>query len=294
MTTGLVALINGFCVTVSAELQVLPSRILLSDTQKTAQLSLIHKGPKATKYRINAVGIKMAEDGTTTIVSDPTKVEDSAVEYFRYSPRQVMIEPGTEQVVRLQLKLPEDPAGAISDGDYQAQLTIEAIDDVMDEAAVRPAANSQEVLSEGPTAISVIVRKGSPELELRLENFKTTHGKDGNLSYSVDVLKNGAATLNADFVVLFKPAVTELATERDGEKKEPKSEVVAQTNGITSFVAKRKVTQNLNRNAFEKGILILEVREPLNDGAKVLSTISIETGPLPVLPIPDRGPSAAP
>ena len=275
--------------TAFAELQVLPSRIQLSEGQKTGQISLVHKGPKATKYRINATGLKMDEDGTITEVADPTKAENSAVDYFRYSPRQVTIDPNSEQVVRLQIKLPED-APLLPDGDYQAQLSIEAVDEVVDEAAVHPSANSQELPKESPVRVPVIVRKGNPELKVRLENFKTTRGADGNLSYTVDVLKEGTAILNGDFVILFKPA----ETDPPAEKNPAKPEVITQANGITSFVSKRKMSQNLNRAAFDKGTLTLEVREPLNDGGKVLSSISIETGPLPILPIPTRGPSAAP
>lgn len=253
-----------------AELQVLPSRIYLSESQKTAQISLMHKGTKSARYRVDAVSYKMKSDGSLELVKDPTKAENSAVDYFRFSPRQVTVEPNIEQVIRLQLKWPED---AIPDADYTANLNIEAIEEEDESNAIRPSINAQAIPSEPPVSIPVIVRRGKPELNLKLQDFKTTIAADKTISYSVEVVKTGSAILHGDFVLLY-------FTEGND-----KPTIVAQSNGVSSSIEKRSFTQTLSIDKFVKGRLVLEVREAVSDGGKVLATTSLETVAPPSSPL---------
>jgi hypothetical protein len=260
-----------------ADLQALPNRIQLSEEQKTAQVSLMHKGNKSARYRIDAVPYRMKKDGSLEILKDPTKAERSAVDFFRYSPRQVTVEPNIEQVIRLQLKWPDE---AIADADYFAYLSIEAIEEEDESNAVRPSATAQALPSEAPTLIPIVVRRGTPELKIVLENFKTTVAPDKTVSYSVDVVKTGTAILQADFVLLYFIEGIEKPT------------IVAQTNGVTSVVDRRSFTQTLSIDKFAKGKLVLEVRESLSDGAKLLATATQETIAPVSSPTPSRLPSS--
>jgi hypothetical protein len=274
----------------NAELQALPSRIHLSEEQKTAQVSLMNKGAKSARYRIDALPYRMKKDGSLEVLRDPTKAERSAVDFFRYSPRQVTVEPNSEQVVRLQLKWPEkgpekgpekDSVETPADADYYAYLSIEAVEEEDESNAIRPSANAQALPQEPPTLIPVVVRRGTPELKVTLENFKTTVAPDKTISYSVDVVKTGTAILQADFVLLYFIEGVEKPT------------TVAQSNGVTSVIERRTFTQTLSIAQFSKGKLVLEVRESLSDGAKLLASASLETLAPVSSPTPSRLPSSS-
>src|SRR4051812_33665959 len=91
-----------------ATLQVFPTHVLLSDKNRTAQLALRHIGDAPAKYRISVVYYKMKPDGGMAIDKTPGPEDKFAEKYFRYSPRQVQLQPNVEQVVRVILRKPAD------------------------------------------------------------------------------------------------------------------------------------------------------------------------------------------
>ena len=245
-----------------ADLQVFPTRVVLSDGEKTAQVSIRHRGEKPMRYRIDAVYYKMLPDGRMEQLKDLKGVADSGIEYFRFSPRQVTLEPNIEQVVRVLLRLPADA----KDGEYRAHLYFEGMDEG-DEKAVQgttPTGASMMLKARMAIAVPVIIRKGAPELKVALANLKTVKGAGEQLMYSVDVTREGKANLYGDFLVFHKPT---------GSDKEA---LVSQANGVSSYIDKRTVSFPLTVTKLEKGTLRVEVRQPVSDGGKVIASASTD------------------
>lgn len=245
-----------------ANLQVFPTRVVLSDQIKTAQISVRHRGAKKMRYRIDVVYYKMKPDGSMEQIKDVNAGEKTAAGYFRYSPRQVELEPNVEQVVRLLLRTPPE----LAEGDYRAHLYFEGMDEGDEQPVAATDPNGAQMLLKARIAVAVpvVVRKGKPRLTVELSNLKLNKSAQGPSSYSVEVTRTGDAFLYGDFFVYHTPA---------GGKTPV---LVSQSNGVSSYIEKRTVSYPLTDQNLGKGELKVELREPSSDGGKVLATVSTE------------------
>jgi hypothetical protein len=251
-----------FSIFAQADLQVFPTRILLSETERTAQISVRHRGAKTMRYRITTIYYKMNPDGSMEEVKDLTKADHPGMEYFRYSPRQVTLEPNIEQVVRVQLRLP----GNVEDGEYRAHLHFEGMDESEDKPTAATTASGAQMMLKARMAVAVpiIVRKGKPDLKISLADLKMTHAPDGQLAYAVQVNREGKTNLYGDFLVYHTAP---------GSKER---KLVSQATGVSSYIAKRTVSYPLTVPKIEGGTLTLEVKESVSDGGKTIASASTE------------------
>lgn len=98
------------------DLVVAPTRVILEGRNRAAEISLIHRGQEPATYRIGFVELEMDERGG---MREREAGPDSAAALIRFSPRQVTLEPGQVQTVRLQLRKPAELAA----GEYRSHLT---------------------------------------------------------------------------------------------------------------------------------------------------------------------------
>jgi P pilus assembly chaperone PapD len=120
----LVLLLSGASVSAFAmgDLMVAPTRVILEGRSRSAEISLIHRGQEPATYRIGFVELEMDERGG---MREREAGADSAAALIRFSPRQVTLEPGQVQTVRLQLRKPADLAA----GEYRSHLTFRHVPD---------------------------------------------------------------------------------------------------------------------------------------------------------------------
>lgn len=241
-----------------ANLQVFPTRVLLTDQQRSAQISLRHQGKVATKYKIEAVYYKMLPNGTMEKVSEPKKAEQTAVDFIRFSPRQVVLEPNIEQVVRILLRAPAD----LQEGEYRAHLYFEGFDEEETVDKTRPVEGNTAHMSlkaKMAVAVPVIVRKGNPTVQAELRNLKVAVDETGKLAYTVEMDRKGKSFIYGDLRVLFTP---------DGATS---AKVVGEAIGVSSYIPTRTFTYPLTVETLGKGVLRVELNAPIADGGKSLA-----------------------
>lgn len=87
-------------------LQVYPTRIELGvhEAQRVASLNLKHADTTIQTYSIKAVYYEQLPDGQLRLVEDDSKMQDSATDLFRFSPKKITLHPDESQTVRLMLK----------------------------------------------------------------------------------------------------------------------------------------------------------------------------------------------
>ena len=128
LTLGLLSF--GRATPALAELQAVPARIFLTEADPTAQISIRERGEKPVRYRIEVAYYKMKKDGSIEQIPDPLLGFRSAADYFRFSPHQITLAPNVEQIVRLQIRLPEIKLPEkLEDADYLAQINFETTDE---------------------------------------------------------------------------------------------------------------------------------------------------------------------
>lgn len=159
----------------AGDLMVGPTRIILEGRTRSAEVTLVHRGKARATYRIGFVEMDMTEAGN--LVERPRREgERSAADLVRFSPRQIDLEPGIAQTVRMQARLPE----GLPPGEYRSHLVFRALPPG-DLATALGGANQQA--QEAKTlsvavfpiygiSIPIILRHGKTHAEVRLEALR--------------------------------------------------------------------------------------------------------------------------
>ena len=203
---------------------VSPTRIVFEDGEKTRQVNLINNGTEAGRFRISFVRRKMTPDGKFAEV-DKNEPGLYADEFIRYSPRQVTLQPGQSQTVRLMLRKKRDMA----DGEYRSHLLFQSLPD--------PAASDINRLSGGDSSglsvqlipvigitIPVIIRHGRLESTVTLSDFRIRQNNTvrSTSTLAMQIHRDGDSSSYGDIRVHFTP--------RDGTPV-----TVGQLNGVAVY-----------------------------------------------------------
>ncbi len=250
-----------------SNLQVFPTRILLTDQKKTAHLSMRFLGKKPEKYKIYAIFYRMKADGSLIRVETPTSLEKSAIGLLRFSPREVVLQPGVEQVLRI-LAVLKKP---LEEGEYRAHILF---DPVLEYKAAQPNPKPSDLVrmqleAKVAVAVPVFYRHGNPQSQMKLSELKYIDLPAQKKGYSAFLTYHGSRFPHGDLLAYF--------TEPG---KEP--ELVGVVAGISSYVPKRKLTYpfQVTKDKIKNGKLRLEFREPKDDGAALIDALEIEINKL--------------
>lgn len=238
------------------DLQVFPLRVVLSDKDRSAQVSVRHRGQKAMRYRITTIFYQMQPDGTMKPLEKVSSSDNPADTYFRYSPKQVFLEPNVEQVVRLMMRAPAD----LPEGEYRTHLHFEGMDEVDDkkEASGAPEAQMQ-LKARLAVAIPIVIRKGNPSVKVSLQGLKLTKTADQKPAFSVQLTKEGNAIAYGDFEII--------SISSSGETK-----VIGTVNGVSSYIDSRLVSFPLSEAPFIPGKMKVTFKKSVSEGAAVMAS----------------------
>lgn len=178
------------------DLVVAPTRVVLEGRTRAAEVSLIHRGAVPATYRIGFVELVMASDGSVREVEvDPA----SAASLVRFSPRQVTLQPGEAQVVRLQVRKPAELAA----GEYRSHLVFRHIPDPTAATPQAEGTFSVSLVAVYGVSIPVIVRHGTlveGGLEATAELVASSPEGTGS-SLRVVLARTGDTSVQVDLVV---------------------------------------------------------------------------------------------
>jgi P pilus assembly chaperone PapD len=209
----------------SADLMLYPTRIVLEKNQRASQLELINNGKDTVTYRISLVNYRMSETGEITPIDNPGSGEQFADKMLRFSPRQVTLEPGASQTIRIMVR---KPAG-LPVGEYRSHLRIERLPDPKGQSSIETQkGNGKNEIGVVLTpligaSIPVIVRNGDTGATVKLSNLEL--GKpapDEAPILSVVMERMGNQSVFGDLTVAFVPTS---GTEQ----------VLAQINGVAVY-----------------------------------------------------------
>ncbi|OQA37705.1 MAG: hypothetical protein BWY56_00709 [Acidobacteria bacterium ADurb.Bin340] len=148
-------------------ISVIPNRVVLEGRTRAAEVLLKNSGTVRASFRVSMVEKDMTEDGR--LVDRVRKEgEITAADLVRFSPRQVDLEPGESQIVRLQVRKPEH----LPDGEYRSHLLLQGIPPARQAEPIQ-GDEADRTLSFGITqvlgiSIPIIVRQGTLEAEVSL------------------------------------------------------------------------------------------------------------------------------
>lgn len=152
----------------AGDLVVSPTRVVLEGRTRSAQLGLVNKGSTTATYRITVVNMHMDENGAIKEVAKPVDGQQFADNLFRYSPRQVTLEPGASQAIRLLLRKPKD----LADGEYRSHMMMRAVPDVSGQSVESTGTGAAvRLIPVFGIAVPIIVRHGKVEYSMSLSDL---------------------------------------------------------------------------------------------------------------------------
>jgi P pilus assembly chaperone PapD len=185
-----------------AVLQVLPTRVVLENQQRSMNITLINKGDEEGNYRLFLRNIRAEENGKFREILDDEAILDGelfADKMIRFSPRRVTVPARSKQKVRVVLRKPKD----LSDGEYRSHLVFRKLpkqESILDEAE----SNDQLSFAFQPVVeitIPVIVRHGQISAELGLKEVTVINDEDDGQQIKVYITRKGTRSLYGDIGV---------------------------------------------------------------------------------------------
>lgn len=192
------------------DLLVAPQRIIFEGGNRTEELTLVNVGPRTATYRVSFIQMDMKEDGSLTEYTDKRPDGKYVDDIVRYSPRQVTLEPGASQTVRISLRKPE----GLPAGEYRSHLVFRAVPEpetlaAQGNAQQEEAAQTQLSVRLIPiygVAVPIIVRHGATAGSVTWESARVLPGPPPVLE--AILARTGNQSVYGDLRVLFTPAGT--------------------------------------------------------------------------------------
>ena len=191
-----------------ADLSLYLTRIVMEKNQRAAQVELMNNGTAPETYRINLVNRRMGETGEFIAIEAPGPGDQFADPLLRYSPKQVTVQPGTSQTVRILLRKPAD----LATGEYRSHLQFDRVADAAGASSVEqvrtPGDNGIGVVITAlvGASIPVIVRQGDTQASATLSDLALLPAAgDTAPALSFVINRSGNRSLYGDLTVRFTP-----------------------------------------------------------------------------------------
>lgn len=249
----------------AGELLISPTRVVFEKRTRTASVSLVNAGNETYTYRIEFVQRRMKPNGGFEEIKKAGPGEQFSADMIRFSPRQVTLQPGQAQSVRLMLRKPPK----LEDGEYRSHLLFRAI----------PKASTSSVsqLNNDPKAISiqltpivgisipVIVRHGQTQVTTTINKLRYF---EKNSTVLFDLMRKGNASVYGDITILFK--------DQSGH-----SSVIRKVNGLAVYTPNKSRRMNISAQApggvkIKNGILSVLFNNTKEAGGELITEQSIK------------------
>ena len=182
-------------------LGVIPHRVVIQGRDRAAEIMLRNEDSLPAVYRILIKEMDMKPDGS--LEDRPRREgEITAADLVRMTPRQVDLKPGETQMVRFQLRKPEN----LPDGEYRSHVHFQAVPQPRPPAA--PGEGDEKVMNFDITplfgiTIPLIIRHGNVATDIKLGPMRLVPAKVAGRPpfLSVDLLRTGNGSVLGDFQV---------------------------------------------------------------------------------------------
>jgi P pilus assembly chaperone PapD len=251
-----------------AELMLHPTRIVFDKNTRATQVELINNGTKAASYRISLVNRRMTEAGQFEAAEAAQEGERFADPMLRYSPRQVTLQPGTTQTVRVMLRKPAE----LAEGEYRSHLQFDKLPDVDGSTSIENQAAGATQIGVVMNAlvgasVPVIVRHGSTGGSVKLTELAMRKDGAKREVLALQLEREGNSSVYGDLSVTFTP--------RNG-----KLHSLGQVGGIAVYTPNRVRRATLPLQvpagvALAGGTLEVSYRDRPEAGGKLLAQASL-------------------
>jgi P pilus assembly chaperone PapD len=181
-------------------LVVTPQLVELDNANRNQVLTLANRGTEAETYRISIINYRMDGQGDLHLTDTPAEGEGFAGALFRNAPRQITLEPGQPQTVRILYRRPAN----LQEGEYRSHLLFQQVPKALPSSLNAQAVGglSMQIRTVFGVTVPVIVRHGRLEAEGALTALKPIERADGTPGIALRIARGGAKSLRGDLVAL--------------------------------------------------------------------------------------------
>jgi P pilus assembly chaperone PapD len=201
------------------DLLVAPTRLLFQGSTRAEEIALVNRGSVRATYRISFINKRMLPDGTFADTEQPGDGEAFADPFLRLSQREITLEPGQPQTIRILLRKPE----VMADGEYRSHLLFRAVPN-----AQTPTFNSEQngiSIQLTPVfglSIPVIIRQGALSAKAEIGRAQLLPSREGTpAAVDVTLQREGSRSIYGD---------VQLVAEKDRTK------IIAEVKGVAVYV----------------------------------------------------------
>ena len=186
--------------------RVTPTRVVFEGRVRSAELTLVNTGVEQATYRVSLARMRMSEDGAIAEIVEPLPGESFADTLVRFSPRQVELEPGVAQTVRMQLRMPT----SLPAGEYRSHLVFRALPPVDGEDGGAARGTRGVSIALRPVfgaAIPVIVRHGETAATVTIGGLELRRPPEsgGGPMLALEMRRTGNRSVYGDLTVTWTP-----------------------------------------------------------------------------------------
>ncbi|HEX9172949.1 MAG TPA: fimbria/pilus periplasmic chaperone [Telluria sp.] len=253
-----------------ADLMLAPTRVVFEQNQRTAQVDLINNGTEAATYRISLVNRRMNENGELQPAETPLAGELFALSMVQFSPRQVTLQPGTSQIVRVMVRKPAE----LAPGEYRSHLQFQRVPESQgpiggEAKAAEPGGIGIAIKTLVGASIPVIVRHDATSANVSLSQLELqpAAGAATQPTLSLQLERSGNRSAYGDLAISFAP--------QGGSEQ-----IVGRASGVAVYTPnasrRAKVTLEPPKGvALTRGMLRVTYRERPEAGGAVLAESSL-------------------
>lgn len=195
---------------VNATLLIMPIHLILTDRDRTGNITLFNTSGEESVFRIGWRYQKQLESGAYEVSDTPFDPEHDLSKIAIFSPRQVTLQPGQKQRIRVSIRRTPD----MKDGEYRAHLALMRVGDSSGEAGPEPAeaadAPAKPQKPSGETKVKIglkmnvsyslpiVLRQGTYNTTASIESARllppppsATAGKNDKLRLNVVLTRTG-------------------------------------------------------------------------------------------------------
>ncbi len=248
-----------------AGLQVFPTRLLITDQKKFAQISLRHTGTEPENYNIALIFFRMKPNGVLEQIETPTESDRDAFKYIRFSPKTVKLLPNVEQILRVM----SINVQGLPEGDYRAHLQFLPEGKKQSESAVGGDSEKSvrmRIEARVAVAVPVVLRRGRTDMVASLSSPKLTKSTDGKPQISLNIHRGGSSFLFGDFF---------LWLTQKGALQPVQAGLLR---GVASYLTDRTVDipiTGVSAKDLETGTIKVEYKSSFEEGEKLLSSLEL-------------------
>ena len=187
---------------VQASLMITPTRVVMDEKNRTAEVTLLNTTTSTKVYRILWQELQQTSIGGYIELQGEGENEYMSSDMIQYSPRKVTIKPGKYQRIKLRLRM----KGDMAEGEYRSHLVMKVTDVGVDPQSLEKNIDGAHmfIIPKLSFSIPVVVRKGANNSETQIVSVDLNTQNVDEAKMVVDISHKGEFSSFGNIYVYMK------------------------------------------------------------------------------------------